>query len=165
MLKKSLSLLDRSVEIVIVVIFAAMVIVGGMQVFNRSLLNESLSWSEEFQKYAHIWLIFLAIPVGYRRGAHIGMSMFARKFPINVQFALTMLTDLLWLVFAGAIIIYTTVIMHAAKGQLSAGLGLRMDRVYLGLLLGGAYLAIVVLRRAGEHISEVRSGRFKGLEP
>ena len=165
MLKKSLSLLDRSVEIAIVVIFAAMVIVGGMQVFNRSLLNESLSWSEEFQKYAHIWLIFLAIPVGYRRGAHIGMSMFAKKFPMNVQFALTMLTDALWLMFAGAIVTYTTVIMQVAKGQTSAGLGLRMDRVYLGLLLGGAYLAIVVLRRTGEHISEVRAGRFKGLGP
>ncbi|GAK61716.1 TRAP-type C4-dicarboxylate transport system, small permease component [Candidatus Vecturithrix granuli] len=157
MLKKALSYLDHTVELCIFAIFVAMVIVGGMQVFNRFVLNQSLSWSEEFQKFSHIWLIFLTIPVGYHRGSHIGMNMLVGKFPENVQKFIILITDIMWLGLAVAIVTYTHVIMRVARRQTSPGLGLRMDLVYLGVMLGGIYLAIVALRKIGGHVLERRS--------
>ena len=63
---------DRAVEYLLFLFFLAFTLVGGLQVFNRFVLGLPLSWSEEFQKYGHIWMVMLAIPVAYRRGAHLG---------------------------------------------------------------------------------------------
>ncbi len=42
---------------------------------------------------------------------------------------------------------YTLVIMAVAKSQDSPGLGIPMDEVYSGMVIGAAYLAFVALRR------------------
>ena len=118
---------DRTVEYVLFLIFLAFTLVGGLQVFNRFVLGLPLSWSEEFQKFGHIWMVMLAIPVAYRRGAHLGMDMLLRLLPKRAQRVVGLLTELLWLVLALAIGRYTLVIMQVAKNQDSPGLGIPMD--------------------------------------
>ena len=49
--------------------------------------------------------------------------------------------ELLWLTLALAIGRYTLAIMVVARNQESPGLGLRMDYVYSGLVIGAVYLA------------------------
>jgi TRAP-type C4-dicarboxylate transport system permease small subunit len=146
MLKKIFKILDQTIEISVVLIFILMVIVGGLQVFNRFILNQSLSWGEEFQKFAHIWLIFLTIPIAYQRGAHIGMQVLFYKFPLLIQKVLTFCFNLIWLTLAFVIVRYTLVIMKVTASQTSAGLGIQMSYVYSGLVIGGFYLLILSLR-------------------
>jgi TRAP-type transport system small permease protein len=138
---------DRTVEYALFLIFLAFTLVGGLQVFNRFVLGLPLSWSEEFQKFGHIWMVMLAIPVAYRRGAHLGMDMVLRLLPKGMQRGVGLFTEVLWFVLAVAIVRYTLVIMQVAKSQESPGLGIPMDRVYFGLVIGGLYLAFVALRR------------------
>jgi TRAP-type transport system small permease protein len=144
---KVLRLLDRTIEYWIAIIFISMVIIGGLQVFNRFILNQSLSWSEEFQKYAHIWLIFFTIPVAYRRGSHIGMRVLFEHFPEKMKFHLEWVFDLLWLFLGCAVVFYSLRIMQVAAQQQSAGLGIPMSYVYIGLVGGGIYWIIVALRQ------------------
>jgi TRAP-type C4-dicarboxylate transport system permease small subunit len=139
--------IDRGVEFALFAIFLAFTIVGGLQVFNRFVLGMPLSWSEEFQKFGHIWMVFLAIPVAYRRGAHIGMDMVYRLLPAPARWAVGTMIELMWLALAAAIGWFTTAIMAVARFQDSPGLGWRMDWVYSGLVIGSAYLAFVALRR------------------
>jgi len=146
-------IIDRTVEIIITVIFSLMVLVGGMQVFYRYVLRNSLSWSEEFQKYMHIWLIFLAIPLAYKKGAHIGMNIMFNKLPQKVQFILAVLIDVLWFGLGVVMVFYTTRIMKVAKLQTSPGLGLRMDLVYSCIIIGGVYLCLIALHKIFEHIT------------
>lgn len=143
--------LDRTVEYVLFLIFLVFTLVGGLQVFNRFVLGLPLSWSEEFQKYGHIWMVMLAIPVAYRRGAHIGMDMLLRAFPPRLQRAIGLVTEVLWLVLALAIGRYTLVIMEVARNQDSPGLGIPMHWVYAGMVGGSVYLGIVALRRIATH--------------
>lgn len=159
MLDRFFKVLDRSIEAVIVFIFAALIVVGGMQVFNRFVFNQSLSWSEEFQKYSHIWIIYLSIAVGLRLDAHIGMEIIAQRLPAPVQKALKYLIGLLWIALALALTVYTGVIMEVARNQTSPGLGLRMDFVYAGLFIGGLYLLIMALRKLGVLISADLKGK------
>jgi TRAP-type C4-dicarboxylate transport system permease small subunit len=146
---------DRVIEIAITVVFVVMVLVGGLQVFNRFIINQSLSWSEEFQKFSHIWLIFLTIPVAYNRGSHIGMEILFKKFPAQARKLLSILFDLLWMGMAVATIYYSSVIMGVARTQTSAGLGIRMDWVYSGLVVGGVYLLFVSIRKLVLHRTDV----------
>lgn len=155
-MRKLFSSVDRVIEALVIAIFVAMVVVGSMQVFNRYVLNRSLSWSEEFQKFTHIWLVYLAIPIGYRRGSHIGMDILRRRLPEKLQTLFEILTNLLWLLLAAVVVYYTLVVMEVARRQTSPGMGIRMDYAYLGLVIGGAYLAFVVLRQifGGEFTQE-----------
>jgi TRAP-type transport system small permease protein len=161
MLDKVLSYVNRAFETLIFLLFLLVVIVGGMQVFNRFVLNQSLSWSEEFMVYAHIWIIFLAIPVAYNRGSHIGMNLFVKGLPPKAQTIMTLAVDLMWFLLAGAIVFYATVVMGVASNQTSPALGLRMDRAYLSLVIGGGYLALLALRKAAASVCRLRSGGMK----
>jgi len=139
--------IDRTVEYALFLIFLTFTLAGGLQVFNRFVLGLPLSWSEEFQKYGHIWMVMLAIPVAYRRGAHLGMDMLLMLLPRGMQRGIGLLTEVLWFVLALAIGRYTLVIMQVAKNQDSPGLGIPMDYVYSGMVIGSVYLGFVALRR------------------
>jgi len=66
-LVKGLAWIDRGVVGLIVALFAALVIVGGFQVVSRYFFGLPLTWSEELQKFLHIWIVFLAIPLTYQQ--------------------------------------------------------------------------------------------------
>jgi TRAP-type C4-dicarboxylate transport system permease small subunit len=147
MLSKFLNGIDRFFESVVVAIFGAMIFVGGWQVFNRFFLNASLSWSEEFQRYAHIWLVFLAIPIAYNRGAHIGVDALRQMLPHLPRRGLSVAIDLLWLGLGIALALLTLRIMKVARFQTSGGMEIGMHWVYFGIVIGGAYLAFSAIRR------------------
>jgi len=142
---------DRAMEFALFAIFLAFSLVGGLQIFNRFVLGLPLSWSEEFQKFGHVWMVFLAIPIAYRRGAHIGMDALLVRLPGAVQRAIGLAIEVLWLLLALAIGFYTLRLMEVARFQDSPGLGIRMDHVYVGLVVGAAYLGFVALRRLAAH--------------
>jgi TRAP-type transport system small permease protein len=148
--------LDRAVEWLVAVLVAAMVVAGVLQIANRFVLNISLSWSEELQRYLHIWIVFLAVPIGYRRGAHLGMNMLFERLPRLAQRSLVILQELLWLVLAVAIAWFATRIMVVAQNQTSSSLGVTMDKVYLAQVVGGAYLALVAVRRLVTRLTPYR---------
>lgn len=139
---KTLSLLRYTPEAVIVAAFAAMLLVGGLQVVCR-LFNASLGWSEELQRYLHIWVVFLAIPLGYKNRSHIGMNVLYDKFPAPLRAAVDLLIHLLWAVLGFAITAATFQIMNVAKTQTSPGLGITMNWIYLCMVIGGAYLVVL----------------------
>lgn len=142
-----LTAVDRAMEFALFAIFLAFSLVGGLQIFNRFALGLPLSWSEEFQKFGHVWMVFIAIPVAYRKGAHIGMDAILTRMPQGVQRAIALIIEIMWLILALAIVVFTLRLMEVAKFQDSPGLGLRMDWVYAGMVLGAAYLALIAVRR------------------
>ena len=141
------STLDRSVEFLVFVCFLAIVLVGGLQVFNRFFLNISLSWSEEFQRFGQIWLVFLAIPVAYRRSEHIGVDLVYDLLNPRQSRALRVFIELLWIVLAAGILVGTLQLMPFLQFQHSPGLDLRMDAVYAVLVIGPAYMMLIAVRR------------------
>ena len=139
--------LDSAIELLVAVIFATMCVIGLLQVFNRFVLNASLSWSEEAQIFGHIWLVFLAIPIGYQRGAQIHVEAIRRKFPGRFGAAFDLLIELLWAAFAIALAYLSYRVSVVAAWQESPGLEIPMSYPYYGMVAGGIYLLFVALRR------------------
>ena len=146
-MKSVFAWIDRGVEYAVAAIFAAMCAVGLLQVFNRFVLNRSLSWSEEFQIYCHVWIVFLAIPIAYRHGAHLSVDSLRKLFPRKLGVVFDLFIELLWIWFAVALTWLSWKVSEVAKLQSSPGLEMPMSYVYYGMVAGGAYLLLVVLRR------------------
>ena len=146
-MKRVLGWIDRGAEYAVAAIFAAMCAVGLLQVFNRFVLNKSLSWSEEFQIFCHVWIVFLAIPIAYRRGAHLSVESLRALLPPRVGRVFDVLIEGLWIWFALALAWLAWRVSEVAKLQSSPGLELPMNYVYYGMVVGGVYLLVVVLRR------------------
>jgi TRAP-type transport system small permease protein len=150
-MKSLFSATDRAVEYIVAAIFAGMVMIGFFQVFSRFVLNMTPSWSEEIQIFGHIWLVFLAIPIAYRRGAHFTVEAIRRQYSTGVNKVFDLFVELLWAGFAITTAYYSYRVSLVAGRNVSPGLEIPMSYPYYGMVIGGVYLLLVVLRRiAGE---------------
>lgn len=137
--------INKFAEGLITLLFVAIVIAGFLQVFNRFVLNMSLSWGEEFQKFGFVWLVFISIPVAYNRAAHLRVDTFFNIFPPRMQSFMRWVIDLLWIGLSLSMMAHTWRLMQVTKFQMSPGLGVSMSVVYAGIAVGGAYLFLCVL--------------------
>lgn len=143
--------IDRGVEWAVIVLFMTITVVGGLQVFFRYVLNLPLAWSEGVQIYGHIWIVFLTVPIAYRRGAHIVTTMLFDRLPPRLRRSLAVAIDLVWLWLGTSIFIYTIRLVRVATFQVSPWLDIPMSWIYLGMLAGAAYLVLIALRRLAGH--------------
>ncbi len=151
MLRKLNRLLDRAVELAVAMLFMVMVLVGGLQVFCRFALNIPLAWSEEVQIFAHVWIVFLTVPIAYNRGSHIMMDLLLRRVPAWTQRSVTIAVDAMWLWLGISITLYTLRLVRVAVFQTSPALEIPMSYIYVGMVIGGAYLSWIALRKLVTH--------------
>jgi len=81
----TLHTLDTVAGWAIVVMIGVMVVVVSLQVLLRYAINNSLGFADELSRLTFVWSMFLAIPLGIRVGAHIGMELLTARFPPAVQ--------------------------------------------------------------------------------
>lgn len=98
-----LALLDSGVTAALLVSVAGMVGVVSAQVALRYVFNESIDWADEVSRLAFVWSIFLAIPLGVRQGAHIGIDVIVEKLPRAVAWQLRRIAALLSAAMMGAV--------------------------------------------------------------
>jgi TRAP-type C4-dicarboxylate transport system permease small subunit len=134
------------VQHVVTTLFLVMVLVGLLQIVNRYLPVPSMSWTEEMQRYLHIWLVFLAIPLAYRHRRHICVKLFSRLEQGRLGAGLETCTHALWLVLALALVVLGGKLVAVGQHQYSAGLGVKMAWIYLCQISGGMVLMLFALQ-------------------
>ena len=80
--------LDWLIGKLVIASMAVMVVTVVVQVFLRYVLNISLDWAEELSRLSFVWSVFFAIPLGIKRGAHVGVSLITDRLPGPMQTAL-----------------------------------------------------------------------------
>lgn len=156
-MSSALAAIDRAVEWLVAAIFGAIVVIGLLQVFHRFVLNSSLSWSEEAQIFGHVWIVFLGIPVVYRRGAHLYIETFRERFPRRVGLAFDLFVELLWAAFALSLVWLGWRVAQVAALQESPGLEIPMSWPYYSMVVGGAYLGLTAARRLVDWLVKARA--------
>lgn len=79
---------NKAEELLIALIFGAMVILNFGNVVSRYLSNASWSFTGEILIILFIWLVFLAAAVAYKRSEHLGMPLLIERAPMNLRAAL-----------------------------------------------------------------------------
>ena len=88
--ERILSLLLALGRVLAALCVALMVAAILMQVFQRYVLNDALSWPEEFARACMIWMTAFAAPTAYRWGGFIAIEMLRDALPELLRRMLTL---------------------------------------------------------------------------
>lgn len=106
MSKKFWFVFDKLEEIILVVMFIALVAITFVQVVFRFLLNMGIPWSEEAGKYLFVWLSWMGVSIGAKHGEHIKIEMLVKKLPFKAANILNIVTDLIVIAICAVVAYY-----------------------------------------------------------
>lgn len=92
--ERFLGIIDRALDGICVGLILLTVLVALLQVFFRYVLNASLSWPEEFARWAFVWVVFLGMALAYRRDSHISIDTLVRFVPQRLRTLHAVLVDI-----------------------------------------------------------------------
>ncbi|MFC4323648.1 TRAP transporter small permease [Litchfieldia salsa] len=153
--------LDRHIEETLLVIFSSiMVSVIFIQVIAR-LLDNSLSWSEELARYCFIWMVYIGISYGVKKQRHIKVDVVLVLLKEKGRLILTIIANILFIVFALFIIRYGFDIANKLLGfgQKSPALQIPMGLVYMATPIG---IGLTLIRLIQNLIKYIKALLGKG---
>jgi TRAP-type C4-dicarboxylate transport system permease small subunit len=140
--------LNRVAEWVMGGLLAAMTVLVGVQIAGRFLFGYSIFWSDELARYLLVWIAFLGMSIGVRRGAHPGVDSLVRALPPAWRRAAVLLAVAGSLLFFLVMVGYGTLLVSRTWGQRSPSLGLRMSLPYLAVPVAGLLMGLHALAGA-----------------
>lgn len=134
------------------VLLAAMTLMVGVQIAGRFVFSYSIFWSDELTRFLLIWISFLGMSVGVRRGAHPGIDSLVRALPPRSARVVLTVALLLCLCFFAVMVVYGGILVLRTWPQRSVSLGLRMSIPYLAVPASGLlmFLHAVAIGLRGE---------------
>lgn len=136
------SYLFSFLEWVICALFAAIIILGGLQVFFRYILESSLVWSEEVSKILFFYIIYIGAVLAIRNSSFASVDFLSRKFPPKFKRQVDLLIWALIVCFLVTVIILGTQITLNTVDQITPALEIPQAIIYFILPLG-AFLMII----------------------
>ena len=152
---------DTFEEILGGILMAVIFLCATFQVLNRFMLHSSAPWTEELCRYAFIWVAFLGVANGVKRGTHLNVDLIDSVLPKKVKAVLDVVLDAAFLLLMAYMLkISIDYLMRVARyGTVSVGLKIPMWIVYSILplfttltmvRLGEKYVRKLINRKKGE---------------
>jgi C4-dicarboxylate transporter DctQ subunit len=147
---------DKIISRIICVLFLAMVICIFIGVINRAVIKASIPWTEEIARYSMIWMTFLSIGMGLKKGAHIGVEILVSKLAPVKRHIFNIIAISFFIIFSLVIIItsFSIIGIQINTKQASAALGLPMFIPYFAIPVG---MFIAFIEELKMLIKEVRT--------
>ncbi len=137
--------LDWLLDKVTLALLVTLVLVVGLQIFARYVLNHSLYWSEELARYLFIYLVFLGGAVVLRMERHIQVTAFVDLLPPLVRRAILVLGDVLMLGFVTTVLVEGIRLSAMVWTVPTAAMQIPWSLVYCGIVLGMAAMLLALL--------------------
>ncbi|APH05811.1 TRAP transporter small permease [Bacillus weihaiensis] len=146
---------DRVTAFLTCTLMIVMVLIACWQVFTRFVLNSPSTVSEEFLRYALIWLTMLGSAYAYGKKKHLAVVFVARKIPEKYQIVVKLLVEAVVLVFIVVILLFGgTQAYQNAVGQVSSALGMPMQYLYLSLIVSGVLFLFYLILHVKEYFTK-----------
>jgi C4-dicarboxylate transporter DctQ subunit len=128
-------------EIVAVLLAFAMIAVIFTQVFSRSVLGNSLSWSEELGRYVFVWMTFIGASIALQRGAHLGIDVVVQMLPKKFQKALSLVTYILIFILIAIMVKEGFTLVERTSIQRSPAMQIPMSWAYMAIPVSAVLMA------------------------
>ena len=150
---------NKALEWFMIIIFALLVLDVLFQVFSRYMLGTSFTWTEEFARFALIWMTVLGAAYLNAKREHLSMDFLYQKFSKTNQRKVSILIEVLIFLFAlivmvigGLNLVYTTLHLEQLSGTLRIPLGY----VYAVMPFSG----MLIMCFSVYHISNIYSNKI-----
>ncbi|MEM7545162.1 MAG: TRAP transporter small permease [Pseudomonadota bacterium] len=159
-------MLTRLEEVISCLCMGVMVVVIGMQVFNRYILGSSLVWSEELGRFLFIWSVWVGCSLAMRADRHLRVTALSAFSGPRVRFGLEVFAQLATLVFCGIAVVWGTqmILFLMNTGQQAPALEIPIYWVYIALPIGMTLMAIRCLQNL-YNLFTGRSANMAGSSP
>ncbi|MFA5293851.1 MAG: TRAP transporter small permease [Phycisphaerae bacterium] len=158
MFKLIKKILDRSLEILVMIVMAALVIDVSWQVFTRLVLKNPSTGTEELAVFMLIWVAMLGSAVALNRGAHLGIDYVVGKLPIRKRLYTEIFVFLCIALFSLCVMVIggiSLVVRTLELGQISAAWSIKIGYVYLAIPISGFFLVLYSVIGLTERIVEL----------
>lgn len=156
-MKKTLTLLQKAENAIMIAAFLLMLASSFAQVINRNIIHAGIGWFEELSRYCMIYMALLATEMGLRDNTQMAIT--------GVVDSLKGITKKIIRVIAKLVVIFFSAInfwnsfallkVQIGYGQLSPGLRLPMYIPYFALPLSFGIITVIQLVLLWEIIKEV----------
>lgn len=157
-MKKAKHIVDRLIEGIIIILVVSMVGANFWQIFTRFVLGHAANWTEEFMRYALIWLTMLGVPYAYGRDQHIAIEFLVNTFSRLGQMRDQLFIECVILILSLTVMVGGgSMVTLNARGQISAALHMPMEFYYLGIPICGVLMVFYTLPRIIRVIQSIQN--------
>jgi TRAP-type C4-dicarboxylate transport system permease small subunit len=142
--------LDRSLEVLVMVVVAVLVLDVLWQVFTRLVLRNPSTRTEELATFMLIWVVLLGAAVALGRGAHLGIDYFVGKLPVRAR----VFTEVI-VFFCVAAFSFSVMVVGGIDLVTSM---LVLGHVYLAVPISGFFLTLYAIMGLVERLARLRTG-------
>lgn len=134
---KAIDVIFNIIKYLITLLFIVLVVLVFLQVFNRFVLNTSMTWSTEIANYSMMWIALLGSAMLLRNKGHMAINNIIDALHGVPQKIVTIISVLLQFVFVIAWIYGCTAYLPTVAGQYSPALRLNMGMINSVFLITG----------------------------
>lgn len=140
--------LEKSTLFVCMVICGAMLLVAWAHIVWRYVLNNALSWSEEFLRFTLVWFTLLSASIIHKRRGHIGIVIFRDMMPPKVQYVIKRLLTYIEILGTGTAAVIGITLILRVQGQTTPALRLPFAVPYAAIPLSFLLMTFYGLEHA-----------------
>ena len=158
-MKSLVKLMNTILRFILALMVAVMVIACCYQVVTRFILNDPSKYTEEFLRYALIWLTMLGAPYAYGAGKHLSIDLLVMNFSDKAKNYVRVFVEVVVLILSLAVFVFGGIaVTMNAGGQISAAMQLPMECYYACIPVGGILMAIYSLDRLLDALKDLKEG-------
>lgn len=134
---------DRARDAICVLLLVAMVLLIGLQVFYRYVLNDPLSWPEEIARNAFVWLVALGTVKLFRDRSNYVIDFFFLMLPERPRGVVSVIYDVIALVLFAMIAIGSWPVLKA-NAKITTAIGTPINILYASFALASLICVFVI---------------------
>ncbi|MEG2290101.1 MAG: TRAP transporter small permease [Clostridium sp.] len=157
-MKNLKAILNKSLEIVCVLLFVFITIVGLYQITTRYVFNAPSTISEELLTFAFTWMALLAAALVFGKRDHMRMEYVANFLKGKASIILSIVSEVLILLFAALVLVKGGIqITQLTTLQTTASLGVSMSYIYVIVPISGILIVLYNFINISELVSQLKS--------
>lgn len=142
---KILSVIEKILNVFVVVLFVGMLFSLSVQVISRYVFNTGFSWTEESARYMMVWLVFTGAALCTKRDIHVAVDAVEEMVP-KISMALKLIQRIIIIVYCGLVFNFGLASLANAAKQTSPNMQVPMNVIYGIFPVAMTFILIYAIR-------------------
>jgi TRAP-type C4-dicarboxylate transport system permease small subunit len=144
-MEKTLNIIRKVINYLVIIFFVYMVLAVFYQVLGRYIFNYKLGAAAETATMAQIWMILLASGIAMRKNMHVGVDILLRKLNVKAQKIIVTVSTIVITIFLIMVLKGSVQLIIVGAQSTSPAISIPMWIPYLSIPIGIVYIMLELL--------------------